>query len=84
MRGKLKNVAMIIGVSFNVLLVLFFVYLYYYSIPKPADIVAPLAVTVPKIENIQLKNEIDALTKVEGIPIIVDPTETGKLNPYNP
>ena len=84
MKGKIKNIALITGVSFNVIIVLFFAYLYYYSIPKDTDILMPVAVTVPNIENTKLRDEINALNKIEGIPIIVDQTEVGKQNPYNP
>lgn len=84
MKGKMKNMILIFGITFNVILVLFFVYLYSYSIPRQADLFLVPVVSVPKIDDQELKDSLSGLKKIEGIPIRIDENELGKDNPYNP
>jgi len=78
-----KNSTLIIGILINIFLVIAFIFLYRYSIPKNNEIDQLAEVTVPKIVDEKVQSEISGLHKVQGLPLNIDPEELGKQNPYN-
>ena len=81
--GKKTNIALIIGVAINAILVIFMGYTFYTTIPSSTDILTLPNVTVPKVVDPKVQSIIDSLNKVEPLPITIDPSEIGKNNPYS-
>uniref|UniRef100_A0A7C4QWR2 Uncharacterized protein n=1 Tax=candidate division CPR3 bacterium TaxID=2268181 RepID=A0A7C4QWR2_UNCC3 len=82
---KKIDLYIIIGVFCNLLLVLFFVYLYFSAIPNSDELVNYTENEVKglSIYNENLEKEINRLRKSDALPINIDPNEIGKENPYN-
>lgn len=83
MEKKQANIVMIGGIVVNFLLLLFLVYMFWWSIPKEADLNPKENVVKPTVYDATLEKELAGLKKVNGLPINVDPNEIGKQNPYN-
>ena len=76
------NIPLTIGIAVQVLAVLFFVYVYYVSVPQKEDLKVFPVVTVPRIDDVALKKELNGLHVSQRIPLAVDPLTTGKQDPY--
>ena len=75
---------LITGVIINIMLVLFFVFVYFFTTKaKPEELKSYPAPKVPAIENQEIESIINKLKKVGDLPIYIDPTELGKINPYD-
>jgi len=83
MEKKQANIVMIGGVVVNFLLLLFLVFMYWMSIPGSADLNPKENVVKPAVYDANLAKELEGLSKVNGLPINVNPNEIGKQNPYN-
>lgn len=84
MEKKEANLAMIIGIVVNVLLLAFLGFMYWNSIPKESDLNSAAIAKTPQVYNSVLEQELNGLKQVSGIPININPSELGKQNPYNP
>ena len=80
---KKIDFVMILGITANVLAVLFVGYIFYTAIPQKGDLKQAPQVTTPKIEDPTLENTIGQLSQPETLPININPNDLGKSNPYN-
>lgn len=72
----------LIGSGILLVLVLYFGYAFYTTIPVESDLKPVQQVTVPKIDNTKLEDQLQNLRKVDGLPLKINPDDLGKENPY--
>ena len=77
-----SNLILAVGIISIILVVLFFGYFYYITIPQKGDLKVFPKVVVPSVESKVLEHELKSMVKQDGIPVMVDEFELGKKNPF--
>ena len=83
MEKNQSNIFLWVGIAANILLLGFFAFMYFNSVPKESELNQIPIVSKPQVYNPQLEKELSALKKVSNLPISINPNELGKQNPYN-
>lgn len=79
---KLPDITLIIGISVNIVLIIVFVWIYYSTVPHENDLKVFAESKSREIYDPQLESKLSEFRQVEGLPIIIDPAEIGRQDPY--
>mgnify|MGYP001570474537 CR=1 FL=1 len=71
-----------IGVGAAVLVVIFFIVAIIKTAPKSEQLISFPPVVLPQAYSEVLDNELKDLKKIADTPVVVDPADVGKENPY--